>query len=167
MLGGKTITIGYETYRHVEAEDEPLKVIPAFRYCCAVYSERNVNPFKNLLPFVNVAYKYTPLNNICRQLYYETATLPFALNTLVFATHNVMFNFLYLEQRLSREQRDAITSITLQNELPMANFLVYMRNLQNVVLTEDRGKNAKGTYRVTRVKGKVPKLLNTRHVWGG
>lgn len=166
-MGGKTITIGYETYRRVEAIDEPVKVMPTFRYCCAVYSERNVNPFKNQLPFVNVTYSYTPLNNICRQLYYETATLPFRLNTLAFATHNVMFNFLYLEQRISREQRDAITSITLQNELPMANFLVYMRNLQKVVLVDDFGKNAKGTYKVTRVKDKAPKLLNTRHVWGG
>ena len=78
-----------------------------------------------------------------------------------------MFNFLYREQRLSREQRDAITSITLQKELPTANFLVYMRNLQKVVLTDDAGKNLKGSYKVTRVKGKAPKLLNTRHVWGG
>lgn len=78
-----------------------------------------------------------------------------------------MFNFLFLEQRLSREQCDAITSVTLQEALPMANLLVYMRNLQKVVLVDDIPGNSKGTYKVTRVKGKVPKLLNTRHVWGG
>lgn len=167
VLGGKTIIIGYETYRHLEAVNEPVKVVPTFRYCCAVYSERNVNPFGNQPPFINVTSKYTPLNTICRQLYYETATLPFSLNTLAFSTHNVMFNFLYLEQRLSRDQCDAITSITLQNELPTSNFLVFMRNLQKVALVEDAGKNPKGTYKVTRVKGKAPKLLNTRHVWGG
>ncbi|KAF1934374.1 uncharacterized protein M421DRAFT_503 [Didymella exigua CBS 183.55] len=167
ILGGRTITIGYETYRRVEAVDEAAKAVPIFRYCCAIYSQRNVNPFGNQPPFVNVMYKYTPLNNICRQLYHETATLPFMLNTLAFSTHNVMFNFLYLEQRLSREQRDAITSITLQNALPMANFLVYMRKLQKVVLVDGFADNQKGTYKVTRVKGKAPKLLNTRHVWGG
>ncbi|KAJ4413306.1 hypothetical protein N0V91_000281 [Didymella pomorum] len=167
VLGGQTICIGYETYRQMETLTEPPKLVASFRYACAVYSERNVNPFGNQLPFVNTVYKYTPLNNICRQLYYETAALPFTLNTLAFSTHNVMFNFLYREQRLSREQRDAITSITLQKELPTANFLVYMRNLQKVVLTDDAGKNLKGSYKVTRVKGKAPKLLNTRHVWGG
>ncbi|KAF3035446.1 hypothetical protein E8E12_005300 [Didymella heteroderae] len=166
-LGGQTITIGYETYRRMETVGEPPKIVPSFRYACAVYSERNINPFGNQLPFVKVVYKYTPLNNICRQLYYETAKLPFTLNTIAFSTHNVMFNFFYREQRLSREQRDAITSITLQKELPTPNFLVYMRNLQKVILVEDSGKNQKGTYKVNRVKGKTPKLLNTRHVWGG
>lgn len=167
ILGGQTICIGYETYRQRETAGKLPTVVPSFRYACAVYNKRNVNPFGSQLPFVSVVYKYTPLNNICRQLYCETATLPFALNTLAFSTHNVMFNFLYREQRLSREQRDAITSITLQRELPTANFLVYMRNLQKVVLTDDAGKNPKGSYKVTRVKGKAPKLLNTRHVWGG
>ncbi|KAF2625897.1 hypothetical protein BU25DRAFT_395941 [Macroventuria anomochaeta] len=167
VLGGKTITIGYETYRTVDGAPEPDRVVPTFRYCCAVYSQPNVNPFKKQLPYINVTYGYTPLNNICRQLYYETATLPFTLNTLAFSTHNTMFNFLFLEQRLSREQRDAITSITLQDALPMPNLLIYMRNLQKVVLVDDLPGNSKGTYKVTRVKGKAPKLLNTRHVWGG
>ena len=166
-LGGKTITIGYETYRTVQNVSEPDKVVPTFRYCCAVYSQLNVNPFKKQLPYINVTRSYTPLNNICRQLYNETATLPFTLNTLAFSTYNTMFNFLFLEQRLSREQRDAITSITLQDALPMPNFLTFMPNLQNVVLVDDLPGNSKGTYKVTRVKSKVPKLLNTRHVWGG
>lgn len=138
-----------------------------FRYCCATYSHPKVNPFSKQLPYVNVTYGFTPLNNICRQLYNETATLPFTLNTLAFSTYNTMFNFLFLEQRLSGEQRDAITSVTLQDALPMPNFLSYMRNLQSVVLVDDLPGYSKGTYRVTRVKGKAPKLLNTRHVWGG
>ncbi|KAJ8110258.1 hypothetical protein OPT61_g6853 [Boeremia exigua] len=167
VLGGKTITIGYETFRRVENASEPARVVPTFRYCCAVYSQPGVNPFKKQLPYVNVTYGFTPLNNICRQLYNETATLPYTLNTLAFSTHNTLFNFLFLEQRLSRQQRDAITSITLQDALPMPNLLVYMRNLQNVVLVDDIPGNLKGTYKVTRVKGKSPKLLNTRHVWGG
>ncbi|KAJ4992700.1 hypothetical protein SVAN01_01746 [Stagonosporopsis vannaccii] len=165
-LGGKTITIGYETYRHVGSASE-LKVVPMFRYCCAVYSQPAVNPFKNPLPYVNVSYGFTPLNNICRQLYNETATLPYTLNSLAFSSHNTLFNFLFLEQRLSREQCDAITSITLQDALPTSNLLAYMRNLQKIVLVDDLPGNSKGTYKVTRVKGKTPKLLNTRHVWGG
>ncbi len=167
MLGGKTITIGYETYRCVELDMEPARVVPVFRYCCAVYSQPGVNPFKKQLPYINVTNSYTPLNNICRQLYNETATLPYTLNTLAFSTHNTLFNFLFLEQRLSREQRDAITSVTLQDALPMPNLLTYMRNLQKVVLVDDIPGNKKGTYKVTRVEGKAPKLLNTRHVWGG
>ncbi|KAJ4364344.1 hypothetical protein N0V95_000753 [Ascochyta clinopodiicola] len=166
-LGGKTITIGYETYRTVESVSGTDRVVPVFRYCCAVYSQRDVNPFKKQLPYINVSYGFTLLNNICRQLYNETATLPYTLNTLAFSTHNTMLNFLFLEQRLSREQRDAITSVTLQDALPMANLLTFMRNLQKVVLTDDMPGNLKGTYKVTRVKGKAPKLLNTKHVWGG
>ncbi|XPS94165.1 hypothetical protein M3J09_003490 [Ascochyta lentis] len=166
-LGGRTIIIGYETYRTVESVSELHRVVPVFRYCCAVYNQRNVNPFKKPLPYVNISHCYTPLNNICRQLYNETATLPYTLNTLAFSTHNTMFNFLFLEQRLSREQCDAITSITLQDALPMSNLLTFMRNLQNVVLTDDTLGNSRGTYKVSRVGGKAPKLLNTRHVWGG
>lgn len=166
-LGGNTIIIGYETYRTVENAPESDRVIPMFKYCCAVYSQRDVNPFQKQLPFINVTYNFTPLNNICRQLYNETATLPYTLNTLAFSTHNTMFNFLFLEQRLSREQRDAIKSITLQDALPMSNLLTFMQNLQRVVLVDDLAGNAKGTYKVIRVKGKTPKLLNTRHVWGG
>lgn len=166
-LGGRTITIGFETYRTMESASKPGKVVPIFRYCCAVYSSLNVNPFKKQLPYINIVYGYTPLNNICRQLYNETATLPYTLNTLAFSTHNTMFNFLFLEQRLSREQRDAITAITLQDALPTSNLLTYMRNLQKVTLVDDLPGNSKGTYKVTRVKGKAPKLLNTRHVWGG
>lgn len=166
-LGGKTIIIGYETYRTVESASEPDRIISVFRYCCAVHSKRNVNPFKKQLPYINVSHGYTPLNNICRQLYNETSVLPYTLNTLAFSTHNTMFNFLFLEQRLSREQRDAITSITLHDALPMPNLLTFMRNLQKVELTDDLPGNSKGSYKVTRVKGKAPKLLNTRHVWGG
>lgn len=151
----------------MESASESARVVPTFRYCCAVYSQQGVNPFKKQLPYVNVTYRYTPLNNVCRQLYNETATLPYTLNTLAFSTHNTLFNFLFLEQRLSREQRNAITSITLQDALPMSNLLTYMRNLQKVVLVDDLPGNSKGTYKVTRVKGKAPKLLNTRHVWGG
>ncbi|KAH6620364.1 hypothetical protein C7974DRAFT_415574 [Boeremia exigua] len=167
VLGGKTITIGYETYRRVETASEPARVVPTFRYCCAVYSQPNVDPFKKQLPYINVTFGFTLLNNICRQLYYETAKLPYTLNTLAFSSHNTLFNFLFLEQRLSCEQRDAITSITLQDALPMSNLLIYLRNLQKIVLVDDLPGNPKGTYKVTRVKGKIPKLLNTRHVWGG
>ena len=90
-LGGKTIIIGYETYRTVkEASSEVNKVDPIFRYCCAVYSQPALNPFKKQLPFVNKSHGLTLLNNICRQLYIETATLPYALNTLAFSSHNTV-----------------------------------------------------------------------------
>lgn len=165
-LGGKTIIIGYETYRTVkEASSEVNKVDPIFRYCCAVYSQPALNPFKKQLPFVNKSHGLTLLNNICRQLYIETATLPYTLNTLAFSSHNTLINFLLFEQRLTREQCNAITSVTLNDALPMPNLLVYMGNMQKVVLVDDLPGHPRGTYKVTRVKGKPPKLLNTRHVW--
>jgi hypothetical protein len=167
-LGGNTINISYETYRIVESASESDKPIPVFRYRCTVYNQRAVNPFRSKqVPYMKITYGFTPLNNICRQLYYETATLPYTLNTLAFATHNTMFNFLFIEKRFSREQRDAITSLMLHDALPMSNFLIFMRNLEKVVLVNDLPGKEKGTYKVTRVKGRAPKLLNTKHVWGG
>ncbi|KAF3004078.1 hypothetical protein E8E13_003072 [Curvularia kusanoi] len=59
VLGGKTITIGYETYRTAKGVSSELgKVQPVFRYCCAVYSQPNVNPFKKQLPFTTRQQRY-------------------------------------------------------------------------------------------------------------
>ena len=168
-LGGNTITIGYETYRTSKEASSPAaqKVHPIFRYRSAVYSAHNLNPFKPQPPFIKKTHGLSLLNGICRQLYLETATLPYTLNTLAFSSHNILANFFLFEQRLTREQCDAITSVTLSDALPMPNLLVYLSGLQKVVLVDDLPGHPRGTYKVTRVKGKPPKLLNVRHVWGG
>jgi hypothetical protein len=162
-LGGNTVLIGYKTYSGTETNH----IVPTFRYWCTVLNHRT-DPFvANPPPYVKVSYKFTLLNSICRQLYYETAALPYKLNDLAFESHNIMFNFLFLEQRLSREQCDVVTKFALPDALPHPNLLVFMRNLQKVELAFSRGGRERGTYRVFRREGKAPELKNTKHVWEG
>jgi hypothetical protein len=164
VLGGNTITIGYRTYFGGNSNH----AIPTFGYRCTVLDHPSGTPFIAIPPpYIKISHSFTVLNNLCRQLYYETAVLPYKLNTLAFESHNIMFNFLFLEQRLTRDQRDAITTFALPDALPQSNLLVFMRNLQKVELAFSQNGQDKGTYRVFRRDGKAPYLKNTKHVWEG
>jgi hypothetical protein len=154
VLGGNTIMIGYETYQSTYKN-----VVPVFRYHCTVFSERT-NPFKDSQqPHVKISSGLTFLNNICRQLYLETAALPYKLNMMAFESHNIMVNFILIEQRLSRQQRHAFTQLVLPDNLPGANMLAYLPNLEKVFLGFARSYDiSKGWYNVIREDGKKPKL---------
>jgi hypothetical protein len=134
--------------------------VPVFRYHCTVFSAR-VNPYKNRQnPHVRISHGFTLLNNICRQLYLETTALPYKLNTIAFDSHNTMVNFILIEQRLSREQRHALTQLLLPNDVPGANILNFLPNLTRVFLgfilhLEQR----QGFYNVFREKSKQPRLI--------
>jgi hypothetical protein len=163
-LGGGTVNIGYETYRTTYKSDKPCEVTPVFKYHCTVYNQPT-NPFKGTKqPWINASTGYTPLNNICRQMYMEAATLPYKHNIMSFDTHNIMFNMLYKDQRLSRQQLDAITQIILPDILPPPNMLVHLRNLDKVFLAFDQDHNDKGWYKVVRSDGSDPKLVNEQQM---
>ncbi|KAF1939089.1 hypothetical protein EJ02DRAFT_382413 [Clathrospora elynae] len=159
-LGGKTINIGFETYRTTYKSNRPKQpqtVDPIFKYHCTVFNTKT-NPFRaTALPYIKMSTGFTPLNNICRQLYKETATLPYKLNFLSFASQNIMFNFLCMEKRLSRQQLDAITQLVLPDALPGSNVLSSLRNLERVYLAFDIDN--RGWYRVVRQEGQAPKLV--------
>ncbi|CBX94478.1 hypothetical protein IAQ61_009680 [Plenodomus lingam] len=159
VLGGKTIKIDYETYRTRRTQGQPKASVPIFKYDCTIYNRRT-NPFKlQPSPLDTVTTRYSPLNNICRQLYEETATLPYKLNVIAFASASVMFNFLYQERRLSRKQRDAITHLVLPDGLLQQNMLNDLRGLQKFALGRTVRENAKGWYTILREEGHAPKLV--------
>jgi hypothetical protein len=149
-LGSQTINIGYETYE----EEQPV-----FKYHCTVFS-RMTNPFKERQQhYVKISKGFTLLNNICRQLYLETAVLPYKLSTIAFDSNNIMVNFLLHEQRLSRSQRHGFKQIIVRNCLPGANMLTYLPNLEKVYLGGQQAHNKpSGWYNVVRREGEEPEL---------
>ncbi|KAF1834488.1 hypothetical protein BDW02DRAFT_550291 [Decorospora gaudefroyi] len=163
-LGGKTINIGFETYRTIYSPQKPRQaqqVIPIFKYNCTVFNSFT-NPFKaTALPYLKWSTSFTLLNNICRQLYEETATLPYKLNLISFGSHNIMINFLLMERRLSRQQLDAITQLVLPNALPESNMRGYLRNLDRVFLAFDQNGLPKSWYCIIRDEGEEPKVART------
>jgi hypothetical protein len=154
-LGSKTVNIEYETYRRTYKTNKVQKSTPVFKYHCTVYEQKRMNPFG--AKTYESSSGFTLLNNICRALYQETAVMPY-LNLICFGTHNIMFNFLFMEKRLSREQLDAFNQILLRNELPGSNMLGFLPNLEKVYLADDHNGKAKGWYYVTRKEGEEPKL---------
>ena len=93
-------------------------------------------------------------------MYLETASLPFKYNFIAFDSHNIMVNFLLHEQRLSRQQCHAITLLLLPNDIPGANMLTYLPNVEKVYLGSEHPIKLQGWYRVIRSDGKKPKLEN-------
>ncbi|KAH9868438.1 hypothetical protein J1614_007510 [Plenodomus biglobosus] len=158
-LGGNTIKIGYETYRTTPTYEKPKTSVPIFKYGCTVY-HRRTNPFKLQESSKEIVAKcYSPLNNICRQLYTETATLPYKLNVIAFSSATVMLNFLYQEDRLSRQQRDAITELVLPDGLLQQNMLNDLVGLEKFYLGCKVSDQARGWYTVVRKEGYAPKLV--------
>jgi hypothetical protein len=150
---GDTVLIDYETYHNTDKD-----VLPVFKYRCQVFSP-STDPFQYRYYETDISREVTLLGGVCRQLYLETAVLPFKLNVIAFSSHNVMTNFLLFEQRLSRQQRYAITALLLCDNLPGANILTYLPNVQEVMLsTGQRIDAAKGRYRVIRNQGEEPRL---------
>jgi hypothetical protein len=73
-----------------------------------------------------------------------------------------MFNFLIMEERLSREQLEAITQIILPNEVPGSNMLGLLRSLEKVYCADDENGKAKGWHHVVRQEGEEPRLRKLR-----
>ena len=163
VLGGNTIRIGYETYRPDYKRYALSKVVPVFKYHCTVF-DKQVDPYRLCeLPGVKTSTGFPLLNHVCRQLYLETGPLPFKLNMIAFEKHITMFYFLVTEQRLTRQQRHALTKLLIWDELPGANILTYLPNLERVFLgTTDHETWYRGWYRVVRRDGKEPDLANER-----
>jgi hypothetical protein len=165
LLGGNTIKIGYDTFRSGYKHDKLNGSVPTFKYYCTVFNQL-VNPYKERQqPDVGIFIEFAMVNNVCRQLYLETAALPFALNRIAFETYSVMFNLIGHEQRLSRQQRHALKTLMLGDDLPGANILTLLPNLEKVYLAgidqvqqRIQGGRLTGWYVVVRQEGKEPGL---------
>lgn len=156
---GNTIKIAFQTYNTNWKGTKAIGVTPMFKYHCSVFN-RYSNPWV-VNRAVDTKYSYTLLNGVCRQLYEETAALPYEMNHIAFDSHNIMVNFLMMEKRISSRQRAAIKHLVLKDELPGENMLAYLPNLSKVYLaTEQKDKRqSRGWYDVERPAGARPKLV--------
>ncbi|CAK7229101.1 hypothetical protein SCUCBS95973_007106 [Sporothrix curviconia] len=75
----------------------------------------------------------TPLAAVCRQLYRETAALPFALNAWSFESARVMERYLVREKRLTLLQRRAMAVLIVSDDLPSRAMEKYLGGLRVVV----------------------------------
>ncbi|AEO58260.1 hypothetical protein MYCTH_2305461 [Thermothelomyces thermophilus ATCC 42464] len=80
--------------------------------------ERNQNPWKAHRDGPPPRRGMTLLSPVCRQLYHETALLPFRLNAWSFESLRVLDRFVMKEKRLPRPQRRAIRLLYTQTVLP-------------------------------------------------
>jgi hypothetical protein len=71
-----------------------------------------------------------------------------------------MVNFVLHENRLSREQRHAITLLILPDDVPSGNMLAYLPNVERVWLAFEQYQKPKGWYKVVREEGKKPYLTD-------
>ena len=102
------------------------------KYVSKVYHDE-CNPFADRIPQVPVTMGMTLLNNVCRQMYLETYTLPYSLNTFWF--HNrALFNFVVMEDttRLLPQQLQAFRSIVVLHYRPEPAVIHLLSNLENV-----------------------------------
>jgi hypothetical protein len=103
-LGGNSIEFGFVSYLKNEMTNDDS--IAYFQYTSNVYSDGR-NPFHGTTLPLHADPKTTGmtlLNGVCRQLYFETYKLPYALNTFYFNSGNALFNFVVQEARLQPEQ---------------------------------------------------------------
>lgn len=77
----------------------------------------------------------TPLAAVCRQLYRETATLPFSLNAWSFESAHVMERYLLRDKRLALFQRRAMTVLIVSvfDDLPSRAMEKYLGGLRAIV----------------------------------
>ncbi|KAF2643006.1 hypothetical protein P280DRAFT_467113 [Massarina eburnea CBS 473.64] len=156
VLGNKTIIIKYQTYRIERRRQRVLSCTPVFKYHSIVLDHPTMIPFRDqLLAGVTESSGMTLLNGVCRQLYVETSALPYK-NRIAFWSHNIMFNFLFMEKRLNRRQCEAITAIYIREDTPAPCLLKMLPNLSRIHLSASEHAE-EGAYRVVR-DGREPVL---------
>ena len=148
-LGGKTIRVGYVNYATLDMPNGIRSSTPVFRYRSIVYDGR-CNLYVRRAEISNYTRGMSLLNGVCRQLYHETYTLPYSLNHFGFDSANALFNFIVMEERLARQQRNAITAITTMNQLPVPILLKKLPNLNCVCLMRPENEYEQGWWRVDR-----------------
>lgn len=76
---------------------------------------------------------FTPLAAVCRQLYRDTAALPFCLNAWSFENARIMERYLLREKRLTLLQRRAVSVLVVSDDLPTRAMEKYLGGLRAVV----------------------------------
>ena len=101
---------------------------------CTVY-DKQVNPY-TVLAFAHnppeAEEGFTLLSRVCRQLYQETATLPYELNVLAFQSQTVFDRYFIKERRLSLPLRRAIRTLFLREHSVSNTMRKYLGGVQLV-----------------------------------
>jgi hypothetical protein len=137
VLGGKTICVEFKTWHNIE-RDGHTALDCRFKYHYRVMYAKT-NPWA---PYITKAIRqseglsgnFTLLNGVCRQFYEETAVLPYKLNRWAFANHLTMWNFLVVERRWTKAQREAMEELVVSDHLPQANLLELLTGLKKALL---------------------------------
>ncbi|KAF1958691.1 hypothetical protein CC80DRAFT_17473 [Byssothecium circinans] len=157
LFGNKTIVIDFQTY-HLEGNmdnETAARVRPIFKYTRTALDYSSSRPVRRLPKNMQSA-GITLLNRVCRQLWIETNDQPFIDNRVAFTSHNIMFNYIFMEKRLKSHQLAAITIIYVAEFLPGLAVLRMMPNLKRVELG-GAGAHEDGLYWVERY-GENPTL---------
>jgi hypothetical protein len=119
--------------------------VPCFKYGSMVCRAMRGPTNRNALPRIEKSMGMSLLSGVCRQLYHETATLPYKLNSITFCAPNAMFDFIFRERRLSTQQLEAIAEVTVKQDLPCQSVLALLPHLKRVRLLEDEQEKDKKT----------------------
>ncbi|KAK1758920.1 hypothetical protein QBC47DRAFT_370755 [Echria macrotheca] len=102
-------------------------------FYCRVLDERQ-DPWFALGEPSNIQRGMTLLSGVCRQLYQETAVLPFALNIWSFESHAVMERLVIKEDRFSKAQCRAVRAMYAETLLPVALDKAFL-NIETLMLS--------------------------------
>ena len=145
-LGNHDIEIFFRNYRAINYNNGRVDRVPHFKYGSIVCKEIRRPSSRNTLPRIEKTRGMSLLNGVCRQLYLETATLPYELNNITFRAPNAMFNFIFRECRLTTQQLEAITELTVQQDLPGQSVLTLLPNLKRIRLLAEEQDREKKSY---------------------
>lgn len=140
-LGGdKTILIGYTTWDMQTRQ-------PVFRYYSFIFN-KPLNPFSEQCQRPKFCTRgMTLLNGVCRQLYHETAVLPYLLNRWAFDCNDTLFT-LIRSNRVPKLQWKGIKYLILPDEQPGLNLIKFMDGVETVVVVGDGTWGSRTQYEV-------------------
>ena len=146
-LGGKLICIGWIGYQTTPKPAQPYQRDPTVyavhlvnKWTKTFFPDDVLNPFPDL---TKDHYRQQEvqhmlfLNGVCRQMYQETAELPYRLNRWAFDSQQIMYNFLFHKCRVLRaSQRNAIQVIVARSEMVPLNVVNFLTGLERVYIAK-------------------------------
>ncbi|ORY10658.1 hypothetical protein BCR34DRAFT_566509 [Clohesyomyces aquaticus] len=151
VFGKGQILVNYQTYQWVTKAiggKESYELVKVFKYRYTVYPMSADLINGTHIKGIAASKVFTPMNLVCRQLWYETATLPFKLNRWLFTTHQLMMNFLWFEKKLQRHQRRSMATMFVASQLPSKTMVQWMGGLKKIYLVEGIFEQHSGWYEV-------------------
>lgn len=151
LLGGKCILVKHKTprwgnYQKPSLQKPERRALKGFH--CTVYDEHE-NPFMestaantSSFPGLHIPVGeggFTLLSPVCRQLYEETATLPFEWNVFSFEHQSVFERYIMREKRLPLFQRRALRTLLIYNWRPTEAVVKYLGGLSKVIACHYEG----------------------------